>query len=151
MSKVLKWWLIFCLSIVVGYIAHIFGWTWEIYSKDTTKISVLIIALYLISSLFVGKLAYDQSKNQGISERLEVAWFISDTMLTLGMIGTVAGFILMLGDSFANIDTNNPETLKTALTGMALGMSTALYTTLVGLVCSQTLKIQLVNLESGKE
>jgi F0F1-type ATP synthase membrane subunit c/vacuolar-type H+-ATPase subunit K len=151
MSKVLKWWLVFCLSIVVGYIAHIFGWTWEIYSKDTTKISVLIIALYLISSLFVGKLAYDQSKNQGISERLEVAWFISDTMLTLGMIGTVAGFILMLGDSFANIDTNNPETLKTALTGMALGMSTALYTTLVGLVCSQTLKIQLVNLESGKE
>mgnify|MGYP000072145689 FL=1 len=150
MSKVLKWWLIFCLSLVVGYVAHIFGWTWEIYTKDTTKLSVLIVGLYIISSLFVGKLSYDNSKNKSISERLDVAWFISDTMLTLGMIGTVAGFILMLGGSFANIDASNPETLKAALTGMALGMSTALYTTLVGLVCSQTLKIQLVNLESGK-
>ena len=150
MSKVLKWWLIFCLSIVAGYVAHIFGWTWEIYTKDTTKISVLIIGLYVIGSLFVGKLSYDNSKNKPISERLDVAWFLSESMLSLGMIGTVAGFIFMLGDSFANIDATNPETLKAALTSMALGMSTALYTTLVGLVCSQTLKIQLVNLESGK-
>ena len=150
MSKVLKWWLIFCLSIVAGYVAHIFGWTWEIYTKDTTKISVLIIGLYVIGSLFVGKLSYDNSKNKLISERLDVAWFLSESMLSLGMIGTVAGFIFMLGDSFANIDATNPETLKAALTSMALGMSTALYTTLVGLVCSQTLKIQLVNLESGK-
>lgn len=149
MSIVLKWWLIFCLSIVAGYVAHIFGWTWEIYNKDSTKISVLIIGLYVISSLFVGKLSYDNSKNNLISEKLDAAWFLSESMLTLGMIGTVAGFILMLGDSFANIDASNPDTLKAALSAMALGMSTALYTTLVGLICSQTLKIQLVNLESG--
>jgi hypothetical protein len=31
---------------------------------------------------------------------------------------------------------------------MAIGMSTALYTTLVGMVCSQILKVQLVNVES---
>ena len=57
----------------------------------------------------------------------------------------------MLGDSFGSIDTANPETLKEALSSMALGMSTALYTTLVGLILSQALKIQLVNLESGAE
>lgn len=151
MSKVLKWWLVFCLSLVMGYIAYIFGWTWEIYTKDTTKISVLIIALYIIASLFVGKLSYENSKNKIVEERTEIAWFISETMLTLGMIGTVAGFIMMLGGSFAEIDASNPETLKSALVAMALGMSTALYTTLVGLVCSQVLKIQLVNLESGNQ
>ena len=69
-------------------------------------------------------------------------------MLTLGMIGTVAGFILMLGDSFSNIDTSNPETLKAALAAMAVGMSTALYTTLIGLICAQLTKVQLINLES---
>ncbi|MDC1257330.1 MotA/TolQ/ExbB proton channel family protein, partial [bacterium] len=75
----------------------------------------------------------------------------SESMLALGMIGTVAGFILMLGGSFSDIDTSNPETLKTALKSMALGMSTALYTTLVGLVCSQLYKVQLVILESMRD
>jgi biopolymer transport protein ExbB/TolQ len=72
-------------------------------------------------------------------------------MLSLGMIGTVAGFILMLGESFESIDTANPESLKAALRSMALGMSTALYTTLTGLILSQALKIQLINLESGED
>jgi biopolymer transport protein ExbB/TolQ len=72
-------------------------------------------------------------------------------LLSLGMIGTVAGFILMLGDTFGSIDTTNQDSLKDALSNMALGMSTALYTTLVGLILSQALKIQLVNLESGED
>ena len=53
----------------------------------------------------------------------------------------------MLGTAFTNIDVNDTVTLQTALTNMALGMSTALYTTLVGLIVSLFLKSQLVNLE----
>ena len=82
---------------------------------------------------------------------LNTSWFISEILLSLGMIGTVAGFILMLGDTFGSIDTANQDSLKDALSNMALGMSTALYTTLVGLILSQALKIQLVNLESGED
>ena len=40
------------------------------------------------------------------------------------------------------IDTSNPETLKAALAAMAVGMSTALYTTLIGLICAQLTKVQ---------
>ena len=69
-------------------------------------------------------------------------------MLALGMIGTVAGFILMLGSSFEGLDVEDTASLKSTLTAMALGMSTALYTTLTGLIFSQFTKIQLVNLES---
>ena len=69
-------------------------------------------------------------------------------MLALGMIGTVIGFILMLGSSFESLNVSDTTSVKTALTDMALGMSTALYTTLVGLVCSQALKVQLVNVET---
>ena len=65
------------------------------------------------------------------------------------MIGTVKGFLLMLGTAFENIDVSNTETLQNALTQMALGMSTALYTTLIGLICSLILKIQLVNYETS--
>ena len=70
-------------------------------------------------------------------------------MLALGMIGTVAGFIIMLGSSFEGLDVENVESLKQTLTDMAIGMSTALYTTLTGLIFSQFTKVQLVNLESN--
>ena len=63
------------------------------------------------------------------------------------MIGTVSGFIIVLNSAFGSIDVSNIATLQKALSSMATGMSTALWTTLTGLVCSLSLKIQLVNLE----
>ena len=63
------------------------------------------------------------------------------------MVGTVTGFLLMLGTAFSNIDVTNSASLQKALEFMAVGMSTALYTTLVGLICSLIIKVQLVNLE----
>ena len=53
----------------------------------------------------------------------------------------------MLGTAFANVYVSNSATLQQALSDMAVGMSTALYTTLVGLVSSLIIKVQLVNLE----
>ena len=82
---------------------------------------------------------YDQST--------EVGWFISESCLALGMIGTVIGFLLMLGTAFSDLDVTNSAALQTALADMAVGMSTALYTTLIGLVCSLIIKVQLMNLE----
>ena len=52
-----------------------------------------------------------------------------------------------LGTAFENIDVSNTQTLQDALASMAKGMSTALYTTLTGLVSSIIIKIQLVNYE----
>ena len=147
----LRWWLFFCLSILVAVVCHYFGFFYELYEKDATKLSFVIIAVYFLASTYVGKLTNDQRRGKDYSTGLNVSWFVSESLLTLGMIGTVAGFIIMLGDTFGSIDTANPETLKQALSSMALGMSTALYTTLTGLILSQALKIQLVNLESGEE
>ena len=67
------------------------------------------------------------------------------------MIGTVTGFLLMLSGAFADIDLANTTTIQIALSKMALGMSTALYTTLTGLICSLTLKVQLVNVENENQ
>lgn len=147
----LRWWLFFCLSILVTGACHYFGFFNELYEKDVTKLSFVIIAVYILSSLYIGVLTYKQNNGNEYRSGLNVSWFLSEALLSLGMIGTVAGFILMLGESFDSIDTANPESLKSALSAMALGMSTALYTTLVGLILSQALKIQIVNLESGAE
>lgn len=148
MNGFLKWWLIFCISLLGAYIAYHFGLMHQIWESDQTKISFGIMALYVLASLNLGMSTYQKSKGKIVQSQINIGWFISESMLALGMIGTVAGFILMLGGSFAEIDTSNQETLKEALSAMALGMSTALYTTLVGLICSQLFKVQLVNIET---
>jgi len=148
MSKTLRWWLFFCISLTVMGIGYYFGLFNELYEKDVTKISFGIILLYIFTSLYIGKLTMDYKEGEDIEAGLGVGWFISESMLALGMIGTVAGFILMLGSSFEGLDVEDTASLKSTLTAMALGMSTALYTTLTGLIFSQFTKIQLVNLES---
>ena len=76
-------------------------------------------------------------------------WFASETMITLGLIGTVAGFLLMLSSAFENLDVGNIENVQKVISNMALGMSTALCTTLAGLVGSVLTKIQMVILENN--
>jgi hypothetical protein len=98
--------------------------------------------------MYIGWLTHKSSNGHNIIEGTNVGWFITELLLAMGMIGTVIGFILMLGGSFESLNVNDTGSVKNALTDMALGMSTALYTTLVGMVCSQVLKVQLVNVES---
>ena len=143
-APILKWWLIFCVTLISFFSAsYFFSLHLHLWESDATKISFIILTVFVFSSAWVGKITYDGQGNQN------VGWFIAESLLGLGMIGTVTGFLLMLGNAFENIDVSNTETLQNALTQMALGMSTALYTTLIGLICSLILKIQLVNYETS--
>jgi hypothetical protein len=76
--------------------------------------------------------------SDSICTRAKVGWFFSDALMTLGMLGTVLGFIMMLeGDITA---------AKAALASMSKGMGVALYTTAAGVICGLLLKVQLFNL-----
>ena len=72
---------------------------------------------------------------------------MSEVCLTMGLIGTVSGFILMLYGAFADLNISDTSSVQQSLMNMSLGMSTALYTTLIGLVTSLLLKIQFFRLE----
>ena len=144
MKALLRWWLIFCLSILAGGIAVYFNLHVDLYHADQTKISFLILLVFILTSFWIGwKTKLTEETVQDIS----IGWFVAEACLALGMIGTVTGFLLMLSGAFADIDLSNTSTIQSSLTKMALGMSTALYTTLIGLICSLALKIQLVNVE----
>ena len=65
--------------------------------------------------------------------------------MTVGMIGTVIGFIVMLSSSFQEIDPSNVDTMRRVITELAIGMSTALLTTLCGLVASLFIKVNIVS------
>jgi len=139
MTALLKWWLILCLSLLGGAIAIYFNVHVELYNADITKLSFVISLIYIMTTIWIGKGMRDTINTN-------VAWFISESLTSLGMIGTMVGFIYMLL-AFENIDISQIATLQTTLIMIAKGMGTAIYTTLVGLICSQGLKIQLVNYE----
>jgi biopolymer transport protein ExbB/TolQ len=71
----------------------------------------------------------------------EFGWFVADLLLSLGLLGTVIGFILMLGP-ISGLDTTDEGAIKGALAAMSGGMAVALYTTLTGLVGGMLLKVQ---------
>ena len=80
-------------------------------------------------------------------EFVDNGFFISDLLLKLGIIGTVIGFIIMLG-SLSAIDEMNLSKMNNLLLSMSAGMKVALYTTLTGLIGSILLSIQYNFFES---
>lgn len=77
----------------------------------------------------------------------EIGWFSADIMIKLGLLGTIVGFIYMLG-SVANITDFDVTSMQKILKHMSTGMGTALYTTLAGLTCSMLAASQYHLLDS---
>ena len=77
-------------------------------------------------------------------------WFVADVLLSLGLLGTVIGFIAMLAP-IGQLEGNDPEAVKAALSAMSGGMAIALYTTLTGLIGAVWLKVQGFLLDSGAD
>jgi hypothetical protein len=71
----------------------------------------------------------------------ELGWFVADLLLSLGLLGTVIGFILMLAP-ISDLNTADESAIRVALAAMSGGMAVALYTTLTGLIGGMLLKIQ---------
>jgi len=80
----------------------------------------------------------------------DIGWFVVDILLKLGLIGTIVGFILMLG-SVANTASLDVNTMQKILKQMSAGMSTALLTTLTGLIGSILLGLQYLLLDKGAD
>ena len=130
-----------------------------LWNNDSTKLSFLLLFLFLQMSLWCGyktwRLSVFIDRNgtekylvEKIEHLIEVGWFASDLCLSIGMVGTVVGFIMMMS-GFSSIDVSNMRTVEEMIKGLGSGMSTALYTTLVGLVCSSLLKVQYFNLSQA--
>ena len=148
--KLLKWWLIFCLTLIGFGTLYYFNMHSQLYYADVTKLSFLIIIIFIFTSVWIGRKTYNLESTSVIDDKIDVGWFIAESCLALGMVGTVTGFLYMLGTAFENIDITDATTLQDALASMAKGMSTALYTTLTGLIASLIIKVQLVNYEVGE-
>ncbi|MGV6825344.1 MAG: MotA/TolQ/ExbB proton channel family protein [bacterium] len=71
----------------------------------------------------------------------KTGWLVADLMIKLGLIGTVVGFVLMLG-AVAVLENFDIATMQQLLTNMTSGMRVALFTTLTGLCTGLLLGVQ---------
>jgi hypothetical protein len=74
--------------------------------------------------------------------------FASDTLMKLGLLGTIIGFIVMLAP-IAGLDATDRVMMKSSMGLMSDGMAIAMYTTLAGLVGSILLKVQYYMLDAA--
>ena len=138
MVKSLIWWLVVCLASLFTYIVYDFGLLIPFYDKDITMLT------YFITAIFVGTTISIGYKNAVQHDNYNNEWFISDVVLTLGMIGTIVGFIIMLSGTFDTLQVSDADSVRILISSMSKGLYTALNTTLAGLISSVIIKTQLI-------
>jgi len=89
-----------------------------------------------------------ENLEKDISGSHEFGWRVADMMIKLGLLGTVVGFIVMLG-SVAVIEDADITTIQNMLTDMSGGMRIALFTTLTGLLAGLLLGLQYHFIDRG--
>lgn len=142
--KFWKWWTVANVGILsFGVCEYFFDIVAFLIKSDATFLSFVILA---VGFFFVLSMLYNYA-NMKHSEN-NIYWFASDAVLSLGMMGTLIGFLIVLGQAFIGIDPSSIESMTAAITILASGMSTALVTTLTGLIVSIWLKLQLVIIEN---
>ena len=83
-----------------------------------------------------------------LANKINLVKFIANTLVILGLIGTVIGFIIALSGVDGGV-SSDPEEISKMITTLIQGMSVALYTTLAGSICSVWLNICYHILSSG--
>jgi uncharacterized membrane protein len=145
----LKWWLLFTLLVVATIFCNYLGYLKLLWQKDSSYLCITTLVLFFVMSIKCGrdifllesKKDHDGTSLSSFRRKEEVLWFSSEVCLNLGMLGTIIGFCLMLV-GFENLDISNQQTVQGLLAELGKSMATALYTTLVGLMCGQILKVQ---------
>lgn len=149
------------------------GWWRTLIDGDPSGISLAIIALALVVTLWCGRRAWwlqaqarpgsawrqqhgaDRAATPELAPQLlgershgphETAWWFAAAAIKLGLLGTVVGFIVMATEigQLPSFDIDQVQTLLKQMTG---GMAIALYTTLVGLTANLWLGLQLLLLD----
>ena len=148
--------------IVFGiYLVHERGLVGVLLSGDRSYLSLVIFAVWAVMSLrWLYLLRYVQQWRDQLAvppaampaaqtDQIEAmlarwlnhGWLAADSVLKLGLLGTIIGFILMLSP-IAGLSGYDAASLQAALTKMSGGMAVALYTTLAGLVANLLLRVQ---------
>jgi hypothetical protein len=173
-ARIFYAWAVACGVLLFGAVwAWQGGWWDRLMTSDPSGISAGIVLLSLVITLWCGvrarrltrecapgspwRTAYRHSHSRGAEQAAqhlgdlthgphETAWWFAGATIKLGLLGTVVGFIVMIGQLDLAKGTDTAQ-IQALLAQMTLGMGIALVTTLVGLVANLLLGIQLLLLD----
>ncbi len=161
----LKWFLIFMLSTLGFMVYYSTGLFWKVYEADITYICHIITVVFFYFSIRVGCNTFnacidiskgsdeeepymDKGRYKYWSRKLrkyyrynDMGWFVANHLPTLGLLGTLIGMSYVFLFSGVDMSTQAGQAM------IFKGMGTALYTTIMGTICSLLLKKQLFNLK----
>jgi hypothetical protein len=148
MTTFVKWFLLNAVFLTAIFFAETKGAISLMIKNDVSYLTIVIMALYMITSIMVGRLCYLSDKiNKGrekearrhLSKRAEVGWFAAEHFFTLGLLGTVFGLCVATSTSL-----NEGTEISDIVSGLKTGLNTAFYTTICGIIFSLPLQAQLM-------
>ena len=107
MKTFTKWFLLNAVTLTAVFFAETKGAISTMVKNDVSYITIVIMALYVVISIMVGRLCFLSDKiNKGrekearrhLSKRAEVGWFAAEHFFSLGLLGTVFGLCLATND-----------------------------------------------------
>ena len=131
----------------IGFVLAAYRTFWL--SKELNYSFLKVLPTHSIANMFLQdskKLDASARNNLAASLRIKLSSkinyikFMANTLVILGLIGTVIGFIIALSGVDGSV-SSNPEEVSKMVSTLIQGMSVALYTTLVGSICSVWLNI----------
>jgi len=149
MKTFTKWFLFNAVVLTAVFFAEQKGAISLIVKNDLSHISVVIMSLYLFFSGLVGRLCYlsdkvkTGSERQDLLRRADVGWFAAEHFFSLGLLGTIIGLTIATQTSLT--DTGS---ISEIVAGLKVGLNTAFYTTICGIIFSIPLQIQLMILKN---
>lgn len=157
MTTFTKWFLLNAVVITGVLLAETKGAISLMIDNDSSYLTILIMALYVAVSIFVGRLCYlsdklnpdkpkDEEERNRLLKKSDAGWFASEHFFSLGLLGTIIGLCMATTTSL-----NADAPLKEIIAGLKVGLNTAFYTTICGIVFSLPLQIQLMILKSKLE
>jgi len=134
------------LILFGGYLLFDRGLVGVLLEGDKSRLSWLILAIWLTMSARWLFLLRRMEGPAAIAEEdmvrwLNHGWFAADSVLKIGLLGTIIGFILMLAP-IGELTSFDATSLQSALAAMSAGMAVALYTTLTGVIANIILRFQ---------
>lgn len=135
------------LIVFSGYLLFDRGLLGVLLEGDKSRLSWLIMLIWVaMSARWVYLLRLMETEGEAVLEDdmarwLNHGWFAADSVLKIGLLGTIIGFILMLAP-IGELTSFDAASLQSALAAMSAGMAVALYTTLAGLIANIVLRFQ---------
>jgi hypothetical protein len=152
------WWVITLLLAAVAYWLNTFGIFAKIFEADVSHVTQIIGLLFVIGNIRVGYLAWKWSRRDihfeykqfitTMRKHLDEWWFVAETFMALGILGTAIGMSVLFYTAFAPLVVGlTPEALQaimpTLLPKVIAPLGTVFFTTAVGIAASILLKTQL--------